>query len=166
MKRKPGFPYVVLAAVLFVTSVEVLVGGQAAPPKPVQPSAKDRCPVCGMFVAKHKDFLGEIILRDGTPFVFDGAKDMFRFYFDMGSYAPGKTTADIAAIFVTDYYRLKLVDGPTAFYVIGSNVLGPMGKELIPFSGEKEARTFLADHKGTAVVKFADITLAMIKDLD
>ena len=119
-----------------------------------------------MFVAKHKDFLAEIIFSDGACFMFDGAKDMFRFFFDIPAYAPGKAAAGIVAMYVTDYYSLGLVDGRTSCFVIGSNVLGPMGKELIPFSGEKQARTFLADHKGKAVVKFAEVTPAMIKDID
>jgi len=39
---------------------------------------------------------------------------------------------DIDSIYVTDYYNLTLIDGYQAFYVVGSNVYGPMGKELIP----------------------------------
>ena len=30
-----------------------------------------------------------------------------------------------------------------AFYVIGSNVYGPMGEELIPFKNEDEAKKFM-----------------------
>jgi copper chaperone NosL len=140
--------------------------GQSSIPDPVQPSEKDRCPVCGMFVAKHKDFLAEFIFRDGSYAVFDGTKDMFRCYFDVAASLPGKSRADIAAIYVTDYYHLSLIDGTQAFYVVGSDILGPMGKEMIPLSGESEARAFLADHKGRSILKFSDITAEIVRDLD
>ena len=65
----------------------------------------------------------------------------------MGRYAPGKTPADIAAVQVTDYYALEPIDGRTAFYVVGSDVFGPMGKELIPFAKKAEAEEFLKDHR-------------------
>ena len=41
---------------------------------------------------------------------------------------------------MTDYYSLKLSDGLKAYYVFGSNVYGPMGKELVPFKEEAEAK--------------------------
>ena len=58
------------------------------------------------------------------------------------------------------------VDGRTAFYVLGSDVYGPMGKELIPFAGEVEAREFLKDHGARRVLRFNEITPAVLKELD
>jgi copper chaperone NosL len=139
---------------------------QGLTPKPVQPTAEDRCPVCGMFVAKHKDFLAEFVFRDGTYAIFDGAKDMFRGYFDMAASLPGKSRADIAAIYVTDYYSLKWIDGTRALYVSGSDILGPMGAELIPLAGDADAQNFSADHKGRSILKFADVTPQLLRDLD
>ena len=49
----------------------------AAEHKPVKPSPKDKCPVCGMFVAKYPDFVAQVIFQDGSYAVFDGAKDLF-----------------------------------------------------------------------------------------
>jgi nitrous oxide reductase accessory protein NosL len=34
--------------------------------------------------------------------------------------------------------------------VIGSDVLGPMGHELVPHDSSEEAREFMADHKRPA----------------
>jgi len=41
-----------------------------------------------------------------------------------------------------------------------------MGKELIPFEKEGDAREFLKDHKGTAVLRFQDINADVVKRLD
>ena len=53
-----------------------------------------------------------------------------------------------------------------AWYVVGSDVYGPMGKELMPFKDEAAAKEFKVDHKGTAILSFQDITPALIKTLD
>ncbi len=132
----------------------------------IKPGPRDKCPVCGMFVAKYPDFLAEILFEDGTYALFDGTKDMFRFYFDPDKYQTGKSRSDIDAIYVTDYYDLSLIEGYTAYYVTGSDIYGPMGAELIPFKTEEDAKTFASDHKGERILKFRDVTPELIEDMD
>jgi nitrous oxide reductase accessory protein NosL len=134
--------------------------------KPVKPLPKDKCPVCGMFVAKYPDFLAQIIFKDSSYAMFDGSKDMFKYYLDMNTYNPSKKQSDIDSLYVTDYYSLKPVDGLKAYYVTGSNVNGPMGRELIPFEKESDAREFLKDHKGRSIVKFRQVTAATLSAMD
>jgi len=152
---------IIIAAFMVVTSLAF-----AGDLKPLKVDPKDKCPVCGMFVAKYPDFTAQIRFRDGSTFHFDGAKDMFKYYLNLSRYAPGKKTTDIAVVFVTNYYDLTLVDGLTAYYVIGSDVYGPMGRELIPFAKESEARDFLKDHKGKSIIRFHDVTAAVLRPLD
>jgi nitrous oxide reductase accessory protein NosL len=138
----------------------------AAEKKPVKPSPKDKCPVCGMFVAKYPDFAAQVLFQDGSYAVFDGTKDMFKYCLNLKKYAPAKRIEDIASIYVTDYYSLEPVDGTTAWYVAGSDTFGPMGKELIPFSKETDARGFMKDHKGKSLLRFKDVDAELIKGLD
>jgi nitrous oxide reductase accessory protein NosL len=91
---------------------------------------------------------------------------MFKYYFDLKKYDPSKKLENIDSIYVTDYYSLTLVNGRGAVYVLGSDVLGPMGKEPIPFEKEEDAREFMKDHKGQSLVKFKDVTIKIIKSLD
>ena len=140
--------------------------GWTAGPPPVVPKPADKCPVCGMFVAKYPDFLAQVIYTDGTYALFDGAKDLFKYLFALDTYAAGRNRADIASVYVTDYYSLSPVDGRTAWYVVGSDVFGPMGRELIPFAREAEAREFLQDHAGTQLLRFDGVTPAIIGTLD
>lgn len=132
----------------------------------VKPSDKDKCPVCGMFVAKYPDFVAEIVFKDGSRAVFDGAKDMLKYYFDLAKYNPSKKTADIDSIFVTDYYSMRAVDGIKALYVVGSNVYGPMGREFIPFEHEEDANEFMTDHAGKSLVRFTDLTPDLVRSQD
>ncbi len=138
----------------------------ALDPAPVKPSKKDKCPVCGMFVYKYPDWVGEIMFKDGTMAFFDGAKDLFKYYFNLKKYNHGKTQKDISAIYVTEYYDLKLMDAHKAHFVMGSDVYGPMGRELIPFFTKEDAGEFKKDHKGKRILVFKQITPAVIKKLD
>lgn len=140
------------------------VPAQAKPP--AMPSEDHMCPICGMFVAQHKEFLAAAVFTDGATEFFDGCKDMFRFLFDVGKYTGGRTRQDITAIWVTDYYSLKWTEAAKAVFVLGSDVLGPMGRELIPFAKASEGKEFLKDHKGRALLTFAEVTPAILKDID
>ncbi len=129
----------------------LLLGAAAAAPGPEHrpPGPRERCPVCGMFVARFPDWTAELVLADGTRLWFDGVKDLVK-HLAGGGAAP-------AAVFVTDYYNLETIDGLAAWYVSGSDVLGPMGAEFVPFASEQEAREFLRDHRGAGVHRFADL---------
>ena len=50
--------------------------------------------------------------------------------------------------------------------MLGSDVLGPMGKEFIPFGKEAEARQFMKDHQGKVILRFGEITRDMIDKMD
>ncbi len=134
--------------------------------KPAAPSKEDKCPVCGMFVAKYPDFLCQVVFKDGSKAFFDGAKDMFKYTLNLSKYNPGKGLNDIQAVFVTDYYDLVPIDGMKAYYVVGSTVYGPMGKELIPFVDEQAANEFLVDHSGSSILRYREVTLETLKSLD
>jgi copper chaperone NosL len=154
--------FLITIAIIFF-SCAVLQGAEKIPAKP---NPRDKCPVCGMFVYKYPDYLAQISFIDGSIAFFDGPKDMCKYYFNLSKYNPAKKTSDIDSIFVTDYYSLRSIDGMKAFYVLGSDAYGPMGRELIPFEKETEAREFLKDHKGKNILRFRDITYSIVKGLD
>jgi len=130
------------------------------------PGAKDTCPVCGMFVALYPDWTATVLYQDGHAHHFDGAKDLFKYLLNLPKYAPGHQQADIAAIGVTEYYGVARIDARAAWYVIGSDVLGPMGHELIPLATQAEAEDFQRDHKGKRRVRFDEVNPALLEQLD
>lgn len=132
----------------------------------VKPGAKDLCPVCGMLVSKYPNWAAVVQYKDGHAHFFDGAKDLFKYLHDLAKYAPGHRREDIAVIQVTDFYSLQRLDAKTAFYVVGSDVLGPMGHELVPLATRADAENFLKDHKGKRILGFADVTRDLAAKLD
>jgi len=131
--------------------------------KPIKPSSKDKCPVCGMFVAKYTNWIAEIIFKDGTYAVFDGPKDMFAYYNNLMKYNPSEKTSDIAAVYVTEYYSTKILPAEKLFFIKGSNVYGPMGEELIPVETENRAKEFMKDHNGKKILRFGEITTEVLE---
>ncbi len=125
------------AAIIFCLVICMAAHAFAGERGPVTPSPKDKCPVCGMFVKKYPDWISQIVFKDGSYALFDGPKDMFKYYHGLKKYNPSHTHADIDSIYVIDYYSMGPVDGFRAEYVIGSDVYGPMGRELIPFSNDQ-----------------------------
>ncbi len=123
-----------------------------------------RCPVCGMFVAKYPQWVTQLVLSDGRIEPFDGVKDMMVYFFSPESYgaAAGVTVGEVR---VKDYYSQKWIDGRKAYYVLGSDVLGPMGHELVPFAERSHAESFQKDHKGKEILLFSDITRELIDSL-
>jgi copper chaperone NosL len=124
-------------------------------------SGDTRCPVCGMFVSKYQNWLTQLKMSDGSREVFDGVKDMMAYYFSPDKYGqkPGVKNSEVQ---VKDYYSGSWIDGKLAYYVFGSDVMGPMGHELIPFENEAAAKNFTKDHKGKQLLAFGEITSGLI----
>ncbi|AXH09227.1 nitrous oxide reductase [Malaciobacter halophilus] len=121
-----------------------------------------KCPVCGMYVAKYPKWAAKIEVDKTHTHYFDGTKDMFKFYFNPKKFSHNHTKQQMKNITVTDYYTLEAIDGKSAFYVVGSNVYGPMGEELIPFKDEKSANAFKNSHYGKKILKFEEVKESML----
>lgn len=146
-------------------------GGVIEQQSRVQVREDEKCPVCGMFTYKYPRWAAQIFYRHGDHehrYSFDGVKDMMKFYFNPMKWGDYKTSLrdNISKILVTDYYSQKAIDGTKAFYVIRSDIYGPMGHELIPFLNEDDAKNFMSDHKGKMIIKFEDIIEEEVYKLD
>lgn len=150
-------PWLCLGSALFAASKP------SDMPKALAP--KGGCAVCGMYVANFPDWAAVVAFKDGSQAWFDGPKDLFTYLLDLKRYAPKREAADITTIQVKDYYGLKHIDARKAFFVIGSDVMGPMGKELVPFASEASARDFLKDHRGQRTLPFQEVTTSIMAGL-
>ena len=156
---KPLLPLLLAGLALFAPA-------QAKPPLPAPLPGKDKCAVCGMFVAMFPKWTCAIQFKDASIVYFDGPKDLFTYCTHMKRFNPAKGLDDIASVQVKDYLSLDPIDGQEAFYVLGSEVRGPMGTELVPFAKKIEAEAFLKAHHGTRVLGFAELTPEIVQGLE
>ena len=154
------------AVALYLWEVKRFEGSLSS--KQISVTKEEKCPVCGMFVYKYPKWASRLYFqKEGKEHshAFDGVKDMAKYVQTPATYHAHKDF-NVDRIVVTDYYTQLAIDGRSAYYVVGSDVLGPMGHELIPFKNETDAKTFMKDHKGSAIVTFDKITPQMICKLD
>lgn len=131
-----------------------------------EPAPRDSCPVCGMFVAQYPNWVATVLYHDRVSHHFDGAKDLFIYLLDMKKWAQGRKAEVIESITVKEYYGLNRIDARTAFYVIGSDVLGPMGHELIPLATREDAEEFMRDHHGKKILVYSEIDTGTLSILE
>jgi len=155
------------AAVLsFLLALSLFAFSFAEEPKDSTLPQKEKCPVCGMFVSLFPAWNARVEFNDSSHATFDGAKCMFKYYLDIKKYDPSRDRNDVTAVSVMDYDSKTSIDARQAFFVIWSNVYGPMGHEPIPFEREADAKKFLKEHKGKKILRFKDIDLKLLKSLD
>ncbi|BDV42387.1 nitrous oxide reductase accessory protein NosL [Geotalea uraniireducens] len=152
-----------LLLVMLLTMAAVSAGAREAAPTP---PAGAKCPVCGMFVDKYPNWVSVLTFKGGERVYFDGVKDLCRYYLDLKKYRPSGKPADVVQVTVREYYHLRPIDGTKAYYVLGSDVYGPMGHELIPLASPADASEFMQDHRGTRILRFREITPAILGTLE
>lgn len=153
-------------------------GPGSATPTPVDLSGGKADDQGGMVIGRHGGPNGQIFYADHRPAGHDNPAwfhtlsfGLFPYYFEHRELGWRAT-----AIYVTDYSTVeytvtggdrKVITSPTAAdtfgnakamtYVVGSDVYGGMGPELIPFGTDDDARAFV-DRYGGRTVTFEDVT--------
>lgn len=131
--------------------------------QPLIPGEKERCPVCGMLVSPDSEWIAQVRHEDGTTVFFDGCRDLFEYLLSLDRYAPKKSHKNVAAVFVTNYYDGETIAARTSYFVAGSNVMGATGPELVPHRSLEAAQDFAQDHDGRRILRFDEITSAMLR---
>lgn len=94
-----------------------------------------RCGHCGMKIDESSAF--HAALESG------GKRDSF----DTPRCALSEWKTRGGTVFVQDYYDRVLQDGSKLRFVVGSDVVGPMGPEIVPVDAPRAAK-FVKDHGG------------------
>lgn len=137
---------------------EAFAAGPGELPPPVENlSQRERCPVCGMFVARYPEWISQLHLDGGEAHHFDGMKDLLAYYFSPAKFS-GRADAEVKAIWTKDYYTLQWVEARRAWFVVGSRVHSPMGHDFIPLASREAAEAFKRDHQGQEILTFDEIT--------
>ena len=111
-----------------------LATGKIVPPV----DGQDECPVCQMFPARYPRHQCQVLVAGGRTRHFCSTQCLFTFLQNPGAY--GQAVADDPLwAWVKDYGSGEWISAETAYFVVGSRVLGPMGFEALPFSRRADA---------------------------
>ncbi|MGD2071657.1 MAG: nitrous oxide reductase accessory protein NosL [Gemmatimonadota bacterium] len=128
-------------------------------------AASSICPVCGMVVPPDSPWTATVVHEAGDRRLFDGPKDLFKYLLFPDRYPRPERGAGIGEITVTAYYDRATIPARAALFVVGSDVMGPMGAELIPHRTRAEAEEFAADHGGERIFAYDEVTPEILAPL-
>jgi len=76
----------------------------------------------------------------------------------VSKYQPGEARETVRQVWVTEYYTTKQMDARDVFFVVGTNLMGPMGLDLIPVQGKPAAENLKRDYTGELILTIDQIT--------
>jgi len=117
-----------------------------------------RCAKCGMLVADHPRWVAGAITPSGGEERFCCPRCMFAWHLS----PRGKGSRDL---WVTEYYSQQRTPVADVFFVMDSDVVGPMGKSLVPIAGREAAERFRQDHHGARLLKPGDLTPELLREI-
>ncbi|TAE17397.1 MAG: hypothetical protein EAZ95_06450 [Bacteroidetes bacterium] len=113
------------------------------------------CKHCGMPSQDYPQWHAKIELSDKT-YWFCSPRCMFSRYHKLKA-------GEAKKVWVKDYYKLQFIEAQSAFFVAGSQILGPMGADFVPLADQTSAKAFQTEHQGKEIVPFAQVTPQMMK---
>lgn len=118
--------------------------------------AQQRCDLCGMRIDSRSGWRAGGRSASGEELRFDTPKCMFRQHHERGG---------VRDAWVIEYYSQERRPARDLFFVVGSDLEGPMGRDLVPVEGRENAERLMREHHGERVLAFAEVTEAIVDDL-
>ena len=116
----------------------------------------DRCAYCGMKLDAASPWAADLVRGDGGHVHFDTPRCALM------AWRTGRVPAD--GISLQEFYDRTWRAGPELRFAIGSDVMGPMGTEVVPIDPAR-AEKFATDHHAARTVGLAELTLPLLESL-
>ncbi len=113
----------------------------------------ERCTHCGMKIDPASAWRADLVGDDGKLTSFDTPRCA------LTSWRSGATPAK--SIRVLEYYDRQSRDGNDVRFVIGGDVIGPMGADLVPVDPPRASK-FIQDHAADRALKLEDVTTQVL----
>lgn len=110
---------------------------------------EQRCKHCGMRVDPSSPWRAELVSSDGSIASFDTARCA------LTSWRTGKVQAE--SLRVQEYYERQWRNGEDLRFVIGGDIVGPMGPDFVPVDPTRVAK-FMQDHGAERAFRLHEIT--------
>jgi nitrous oxide reductase accessory protein NosL len=108
-----------------------------------------------MYPARYPQFNCQIVFKDGSYEAFDSAVGLL-----VVLLFPDNTEMKlkpIARIYFKDYFKESWLEADKAFFVTGSEIMGPMGVEFLPVDSEQAAEELKKQEQGQDITHFKEI---------
>lgn len=112
-----------------------------------------RCGNCGMRIDRASAWYAELVSPQGEVRSFDTPRCALQ------SWRRGKTAA--RSLRVQDYYDRQWRDGSDVRFVIGGDVSGPMGPDLVPVDPGRVSK-FIQDHGADRALRLEEVTAEVL----
>jgi nitrous oxide reductase accessory protein NosL len=116
-------------------------------------SQPSRCDNCGMRIDPASGWRAGGVSNTGEAVAFDTPKCMFRYHHQHGG---------VGRPWAIEYYSQERRPAADLFYVLGTDLEGPMGRDLVPVEGREAAQRLMRDHHGERVLAFDEVSLEVI----
>lgn len=114
---------------------------------------EERCKTCGMKIDGASPWRTTLLDAEGRATPFDTPRCALL------AWRRGKVAA--VKLRVRDYYDQREQDAEGLRFVVGSDVAGPMGPELVPVDPARVTK-FMQDHAGSQALALGEITEATL----
>lgn len=118
--------------------------------------APSRCDNCGMRIDPQSGWRAGGQSETGETVAFDTPKCMFRYYHQHGG---------VGRPWAIEYYSQEQRPARDLFYVLGTDLEGPMGRDLVPVAGHDAAQRLMRDHHGERVLAFDEVSSEIVESL-
>jgi nitrous oxide reductase accessory protein NosL len=116
--------------------------------------AEPRCRHCGMRIDPASAWRAELVL-DGSATAFDTPRCALTWR---------ARSAKTATLRVQEYYERQWRGGEEVRFVVGGDVVGPMGPDLVPVDPSR-ATKFIQDHGADRALRLDEVTTDVLADL-
>lgn len=113
------------------------------------------CGLCGMAIEPQAVIAVRAELSGQAQF-FDSVKCYFTWRAENEAERASATATAI------EYYSQTFRPAADLYYVLGSDVEGAMGADLVPIADQASAERFMREHHGSRVLRFGEITPAVV----
>jgi nitrous oxide reductase accessory protein NosL len=115
--------------------------------------SEQRCKHCGMKIDPSSAWRATLVATDGTSTSFDTPRCA------LTSWRSGKPQAVLVQ--VQEYYERRWRSGEELRFVIGGDVVGPMGPDLVPVDPTR-ATKFIQDHGADRALRLDEVTMDVL----
>lgn len=112
-----------------------------------------RCKHCGMKIDPASQWRTELVADDGKVTSFDAPRCALQ------SWRSGATPAK--SVRVQEYYDRQTRDGADLRFIVGGDVIGPMGPDLVPVDPARASK-FIQDHAADHALKLDEVTTQVL----